>query len=133
MADRRQTDANRYRENTFAIVPTGRGDVRARVFYEDFPDVSCKCARCRAAAAGAMCSVGQRRAAAGQIHGAPGERVIDRERRTIEMCSRTARATRGCRWQYEVFQFRQLRCGETESVFPRQGPSPGASEMSHSS
>jgi lipopolysaccharide export system permease protein len=130
-------DANqRYREITFAIVAErAEGDVRARVFYEDFPDVVLYVREVPASGGGwrDVLMVDSRPGQPPATYLArQGRVVIDRQRKTIEMVLQDgARHTADAGGKYEVVQFRQLQLRlNPESVFPREGPTPGASEMS---
>jgi LPS export ABC transporter permease LptF/LPS export ABC transporter permease LptG len=130
-------DANqRYREITFAVVAErAEGDVRPRVFYEDFPDVVLYVREVPASGAGwndvfmVDSRPGQPPATYLARHGRV---VIDREQRTVEMVlDDGARHTADAAGKYEVFQFKQLLLRlNPEAVFPREGPTPGAREMS---
>ena len=130
-------DANqRYREITFSIVAErAEGEVRARVFYEDFPDVVLYVREVSTSGGGwtDVFMVDNR------TPGAPaaflarrGRVVIDREQRTIEMVledgTRHKAENAG---EYEVFRFDRLVLSlNPEAVFPRDGPPLGAREMS---
>ena len=130
-------DANqRYREITFAVVAErAEGDVRPRVFYEDFPDVVLYVREVPASGGGwndvfmVDSRPGQPSATYLARHGRV---VIDREQKTVEMVLEDgARHTADAAGKYEVFQFKQLLLRlNPEAVFPREGPTPGAREMS---
>jgi LPS export ABC transporter permease LptF/LPS export ABC transporter permease LptG len=129
-------DANqRFREITFSVVAErAEGDVRARVFYEDFPDVVLYVRE--VPAGGGWRDVFMVDSRPGQTPATylarQGRVVIDREQETIEMVLQDgARHTADAGGKYEVFQFRQLQLRlNPETVFPREGPTPGAREMS---
>jgi LPS export ABC transporter permease LptF/LPS export ABC transporter permease LptG len=130
-------DANqRYREITFAVVAErAEGDVRPRVFYEDFPDVVLYVREVPPSGAGwrEVFMVDTRPGQAPATYLArQGRVVIDRDQRTIEMVLQDgARHTADAAGKYEVFTFKEsvLRLNP-ETVFPREGPTPGAREMS---
>jgi LPS export ABC transporter permease LptF/LPS export ABC transporter permease LptG len=130
-------DANqRYREITFSIVAErAEGEVRARVFYEDFPDVVLYVREVSTSGGGwtDVFMVDNR------TPGAPaaflarrGRVVIDRAQRTIEMVLEDgARHKAENAGEYEVFRFDRLVLSlNPEAVFPRDGPPLGAREMS---
>src|SRR5688572_10024294 len=130
-------DANqRYREITFSIVAErAEGEVRARVFYEDFPDVVLYVREVSTSGGGwtDVFMVDNR------TPGAPaaflarrGRVVIDRGQRTIEMVLEDgARHKAENAGEYEVFRFDRLVLSlNPEAVFPRDGPPLGAREMS---
>ena len=130
-------DANqRYREITFAIVAErAEGDVRPRVFYEDFPDVVLYVREVPASGGGwrDVFMVDSRPGQPSATYLAQqGRVVIDRERRTVEMALENgARHTADAAGKYEVFQFKRLLLRlNPDAVFPREGPTPGAREMS---
>jgi LPS export ABC transporter permease LptF/LPS export ABC transporter permease LptG len=130
-------DANqRYREITFAVVAErAEGDVRPRVFYEDFPNVVLYVGEVPPSGAGwddvfmVDSRPGQPPATYLARHGRV---VIDRDQQTVEMVLEDgARHTADAAGKYEVFQFRQLLLRmNPDAVFPREGPTPGAREMS---
>ena len=141
-------DANqRFREITFAVVAArAEGEVRPRVFFEDFPDVVLYVREVPASGGGwrDVFMVDSRPGQPPATYLArSGRVVIDRERRwldpsgremtgTVEMVLEDgARHTADAAGKYEVFQFRQLLLRlNPETVFPREGPTPGAREMS---
>jgi LPS export ABC transporter permease LptF/LPS export ABC transporter permease LptG len=130
-------DANqRFREITFAIVAErAEGEVRPRVFYQDFPDVVLYVREIPASGSGwrDVFMVDSRPGQAPATYLArQGRVVIDRERRTLAMVLEDgARHTADAAGKYEVFQFRELALRlNPEMVFPREGPTPGAREMS---
>jgi len=130
-------DANqRFREITFGIVAErAEGEVRPRVFFEDFPDVVLYVRELAPGGAGwtdvfmADNRMAQTPAAYLARHGRV---VIDREQRTVEMVLQDAvRHTASEAGKYEVVHFDRLLLSlNPETVFPRQGPPLGAREMS---
>jgi LPS export ABC transporter permease LptF/LPS export ABC transporter permease LptG len=130
-------DANqRFREITFGVVAArAEGEVRPRVFFEDFPDVVLY-VREVPPSGGGWVDVFMVDSRPGQPPATylarQGRVVIDRERRTVEMVLQDgARHTADAAGKYEVFQFKQLLLRlNPETVFPREGPTPGAREMS---
>jgi lipopolysaccharide export system permease protein len=130
-------DANqRYREITFSIVAErAEGEVRPRVFFEDFPDLVLYVREVPASGGGwrDVFMVDSRPGQPPATYLArQGRVVIDRERRTVEMVLEDgARHTADAAGKYEVFQFKQLLLRlDPDAVFPREGPAPGAREMS---
>jgi LPS export ABC transporter permease LptF/LPS export ABC transporter permease LptG len=130
-------DANqRFREITFGVVAArAEGEVRPRVFFEDFPDVVLYVREVSATGRGwsdvfmADTRPGQTPTVYLARHGRV---VIDREERTLEMVLEDgARHVADGATDYEVFQFDRLLLRlNPESVFPREGPPLGAREMS---
>jgi LPS export ABC transporter permease LptF/LPS export ABC transporter permease LptG len=130
-------DANqRFREITFAIVAErAEGEVRPRVFYQDFPDVVLYVREIPASGSGwrDVFMVDRR---PGQIPATylarQGRVIIDREKQTLEMMLEDAvRHTADAAGKYEVVQFKELVMRlNPETVFPRELPTPGAREMS---
>ncbi len=126
----------RYREIAFSIVAErAEGEVRPRVFFEDFPDLVLYVREVPASGGGwrDVFMVDSRPGQPPATYLArQGRVVIDRERRTVEMVLEDgARHTADAAGKYEVFQFKQLLLRlDPEAVFPRQGPAPGAREMS---
>ena len=130
-------DANqRFREITFAVVAArAEGEVRPRVFFEDFPDLVVY-VREIPATGGGWTDVFMADNRPGQPSATylarRGHVVIDRDKRTLEMVlEQGARHTADAAGKYEVFQFDQvvLRLNP-DTVFPREGPPLGAREMS---
>ena len=129
-------DANqRFREITFGVVAArAEGEVRPRVFFEDFPDLVLYVREIPAS--GGWTDVFMADNRPGQppaIYLArQGRVVIDRDQRTIEMVFEDgSRHTADAFGKYEVFQFSELLLRlNPETVFPRQGPPLGAREMS---
>ena len=130
-------DANqRFREITFAIVAArAEGEVRPRVFFEDFPDLVLYVREIPASGGGwtdvfmADTQPGKPAAIYMARHGRV---VIDREKRTLEVVLQDgARHTADAAGKYEVFTFREMLLRlNPETVFPREGPPLGAREMS---
>jgi LPS export ABC transporter permease LptF/LPS export ABC transporter permease LptG len=130
-------DANqRFREITFGVVAArAEGEVRPRVFFEDFPDVVLYVRETPASGSGwtdvfmADSRPGQPQAVYLARHGRV---VIDREQRTLDMVLEDgARHVADGATNYEVFQFDRLLLRlNPDTVFPREGPPLGAREMS---
>ncbi len=130
-------DANqRFREITFGVVVArAEGEVRPRTFFEDFPNLVVYVRDIPVSGAGwtdvfmADNRPGQPAATYLARHG----RIeIDREARTLEMVLEDGtRHTADAAGAYEVFQFDELLLRlDADTVFPREGPPPGAREMS---
>ena len=130
-------DANqRFREITFSIVAErAEGEVRPRVFFEDFPDFVVY-VREVSPGGGGWADVFMADNRAGQARSIylarRGRVVIDRVQRAVEMVLEDGvRHTADGAGTYEVFQFDSLLLRlNPETVFPRQGPPLGAREMS---
>ncbi|OFW02950.1 MAG: LPS export ABC transporter permease LptF [Acidobacteria bacterium RIFCSPLOWO2_02_FULL_68_18] len=130
-------DANqRFREITFGIVAErAEGEVRPRVFFEDFPDVVLY-VRELAGPGGGWRDVFMADNRAGQTPAVylarHGRVLVDRARRSVEMVLDDAvRHTADEAGKYEVVHFDRLLLSlNPETVFPRQGPPLGAREMS---
>jgi LPS export ABC transporter permease LptF/LPS export ABC transporter permease LptG len=130
-------DANqRFREITFGVVAArAEGEVRPRVFFEDFPDVVLY-VREISPSGGGWNDVFMADNRAGQgsaIYVArQGRVVIDRDKRTVEMVLEDgSRHTADAAGTYEVFRFDRLLLSlNPDTVFPREGPPLGAREMS---
>jgi LPS export ABC transporter permease LptF/LPS export ABC transporter permease LptG len=130
-------DANqRFREITFGVVAErAEGEVRPRVFFEDFPDVVLY-VRDVPVGGGGWTDVFMADNRAGQSPSVylarRGRVVIDRTARTLEMVLEDGAChTADGAGTYEVFQFDRLLLSlNPETVFPRQGPPLGAREMS---
>src|SRR5688572_11131702 len=130
-------DANqRFREIIFGIVAArAEGEVRPRVFFEDFPDVVLYVRDVPASGGGwtdvfmADSRPGQPQAVYLARHGRV---VIDREQRTLDMVLEDgARHVADGATKYEVFQFDRLLLRlNPDTVFPREGPPLGSREMS---
>ena len=130
-------DANqRFREITFGVVAArAEGEVRPRVFFEDFPDLVLYVREIPASGGGwiDVFMADNRPGQPAAIYLArQGRVVIDRDRRTIEMVLEDgSRHTADASGKYEVFQFDELLLRvNPETVFPREGPPLGAREMS---
>ena len=126
----------RFREIVFSIVAErAEGEVRPRVFFQDFPNLVLYVREVPQSGGGwrdvfmVDSTPGQPRAT---YLARQGRVVIDRDQRTLEMVLEDgARHTADAAGKYEVVRFEQvvLRLNP-ESAFPRQGPAPGAREMS---
>ena len=130
-------DANqRFREITFAVIAErAEGEVRPRVFFEDFPDLVLY-VRDVPVSGGGWTDVFMADSRPGQPAATylarQGRVVIDRDRRTLEMVLEDgSRHTADASGAYEVFRFDELLLRlNPETVFPREGPLLGAREMS---
>lgn len=130
-------DANQsYREITFNIVAErAEGQVRAGVFFEDFPDVVLY-VRSVPPAGGGWNDVFMADTRPGRPQSIylarHGRVIIDRARRTVEMTlEQGTRHTADAAGKYEVLRFdRQILKLNPESMFPRTGPQRGEREMS---
>ncbi|OFW36646.1 MAG: LPS export ABC transporter permease LptF [Acidobacteria bacterium RIFCSPLOWO2_12_FULL_67_14] len=130
-------DANqRFREITFGIVAErAEGEVRPRVFFEDFPDVVLYVREVLPSGGGwnDVFMADHRSGDSPAVYLAQRGRVaIDRTQRTVEMVLEDgARHRADNAGKYEVFQFDRLLLSlNPDAVFPRQGPPLGAREMS---
>jgi LPS export ABC transporter permease LptF/LPS export ABC transporter permease LptG len=130
-------DANqRFREITFGVVAArAEGEVRPRVFFEDFPDLVIYARDVPVSGAGwtDVFMADNRPGQPPAVYlASQGRVVIDRDERTLEMVLEDgARHTADASGAYEVFQFDQLLLRlNAETVFPREGPPLGAREMS---
>ena len=128
-------DANqRFREITFGIVAErAEGEVRPRVFFEDFPDVVLYVREIAPAGWTDVFMADNRAGQPPSVYVArQGRVVIDRERRAVEMVlEEGARHTADGAGKYEVFQFDRLLLSlNPDTVFPRDGPPLGTREMS---
>jgi LPS export ABC transporter permease LptF/LPS export ABC transporter permease LptG len=130
-------DSNqRFREITFGIVAErAEGEVRPRVFFEDFPDFVVYVREVSPSGGGwtDVFMADNRTPASPSVYLARrGRVVIDRTARTVEMVLEDgARHTADGAGKYEVFQFDRLLLSlNPETVFPRQGPPLGLREMS---
>ncbi|HEX6161569.1 MAG TPA: LptF/LptG family permease, partial [Thermoanaerobaculia bacterium] len=126
----------RFREIIFGIVAErAEGEVRPRVFFQDFPNLVLY-VREVPQSGGGWRDVFMVDSSPGQPPATylarQGRVVVDRGQRTLEMVLQDgARHTADAAGKYEVVRFDQvvLRLNP-ESVFPREGPTPGAREMS---
>ena len=130
-------DANqRFREITFGVVAArAEGEVRPRVFFEDFPDVVLYVREIPTSDGGwtDVFMADNRPGQPPSVYLARrGRVVIDRAQRALEMVLEDgARHTADASGTYEVFHFDELLLRlNPETVFPRQGPPLGAREMS---
>ena len=129
-------DANQaYREMTYTIVAErAEGEVRPRVFFEDFPDLVLYVREIPTTGGWNEVFLADNRPGkpAAVYLARHGRVVLDREKRTVEMVlEQGSRHTADPAGKYEVFTFKQLLISlDPESVFPRTGPARGAREMS---
>ena len=130
-------DANqRFREITFGVVAArAEGEVRPRVFFEDFPDVVLYVREIPTSGGGwtDVFMADNRPGQPPSVYLARrGRVVIDRAQRALEMVLEDgARHTADASGKYEVFRFDELLLRlNPDTVFPRQGPPLGAREMS---
>lgn len=125
-----------YREITYNIVAArAEGEVKPRVFFEDFPDLVLYVREIPPAGSGwnGVFMADNRGGAAPAVYVAHHGRVLlNREKRTVEiLLEQGARHTADPAGKYEVFQFgRMLLSLNPETVFPRTGPAKGEREMS---
>ena len=124
-----------YQDIVFTIVASrAEGEVRPRVFYEDFPNLTLYVRD--VPPTGGWTNVFMADNREGQtpaIYLAQHGRVlIDRERRTVDMVlEKGARHTADAAGKYEVFRFERLRLSvNPATVFPASGPLTGVREMS---
>src|SRR5687768_2172134 len=126
----------RFREITFSIVAErAEGEVRPRVFFQDFPNLVLYVREVPQSGGGwrDVFMVDSRPGQPPATYLArQGRVVIDREKETLEMVLEDAvRHTADAAGKYEVVRFDQIVLRlDPESVFPREGPTPGAREMS---
>ena len=129
-------DANqRFREITFGVVAArAEGEVRPRTFFEDFPDLVVYARE--VPLSGGWNDVFIADSRPGQPSATyvarQGRVVIDAEMQTLEMILQDgARHTADAAGAYEVFEFDELLLRlDPATAFPREGPQPGAREMS---
>lgn len=125
-----------YREITYNIVAArAEGEVKPRVFFQDFPDLMLYVREIPQAGTGwnGVFMADNRAGAASAIYLARHGRVLlNRDERTVEiLLEQGARHTADPAGKYEVFQFgRMLLSLNPETVFPRTGPAKGEREMS---
>jgi len=126
-----------YREITLRIVADrAEGQVRAREFFEDFPDTVLYVREIPAGGGWrGVFAVNTRKSGQPVVFVAStGQMVVDRNRKTIEMVledgtRHTTQASDPA--VYEVVRFKQMVLSlNPESVFPRNGPARGDREMS---
>ncbi len=124
-----------FREITYSIVAArAEGEVRPRVFFDDFPDLVLYVREIPAT--GGWNDVFMADSRPGKTPAVflarRGRVLLDREKRTVEMeLEDGSRHTADAAGKYEVFQFEKLLLSlNPESVFPRTGPAKGAREMS---
>jgi LPS export ABC transporter permease LptF/LPS export ABC transporter permease LptG len=130
-------DANqRFREITFSIVAErAEGEVRPRVFFEDFPDVVLYVRDIPPSGVGwsdVFVSVTRAGQPPTVYLARQGRVVIDRERRTVEMVLEKGSSHSADQdGKYAVARFERLLLSlNPDTVFPREGPAKGAREMS---
>jgi LPS export ABC transporter permease LptF/LPS export ABC transporter permease LptG len=124
-----------FRDITFNIVASrAEGEVRPRVFYEDFPELTLYVRD--VPQTGGWSDVFMADDRPGQTPAVylarHGRVVIDRERRTVEMVLREgSRHTADASGKYEVITFDEMIVSvNPETVFPSAGPLKGVREMS---
>lgn len=122
-------------EITFNVVASSaEGSVRARVFSEDFPGIVLYVQEIPASGGWQGVFLADRRSDNSAIYLARRGRVIvNRERRTIELALEegTRHAADRTSETYQVQQFESLVLNlDASAMFPREGPAPGAREMS---
>jgi LPS export ABC transporter permease LptG/LPS export ABC transporter permease LptF len=128
-------DANQAsREITFNVVARrAEGEVRPRVFYEDFPNLTLYVREVPPSGGGwDHVFMADTRGDSPAIYLARHGRVlIDREKKTVEMILQDgSRHTADAAGKYEVFRFERLRLTlNPESMFPTAGPARGDNEM----
>jgi LPS export ABC transporter permease LptG/LPS export ABC transporter permease LptF len=128
-------DANQnFREISFNIVAErAEGEVRPRVFFEDFPDLVLYVRD--VPPEGGWNGVFMADNRAGQLPAVylarHGRVLIDRQQRTVQMVLHEGtRHTADAAGKYEVFQFKDLILSvNPDRVFPRNGPARGEREM----
>jgi LPS export ABC transporter permease LptG/LPS export ABC transporter permease LptF len=128
-------DANqRFREISFNIVAQrAEGEVRPRVFFEDFPDLVLYVRE--VPPEGGWNGVFMADNREGQLPAIylarHGRVIIDRHKRTVQMVlQQGTRHTADAAGKYEVFLFRDLILSvNPDRVFPRSGPARGEREM----
>jgi LPS export ABC transporter permease LptG/LPS export ABC transporter permease LptF len=125
-----------YREITYNIVAArAEGEVKPRVFFDDFPDLMLYVRDVPQTGAGwnDVFMADSRPGSTPAIYLARHGRVLlNREKRTVEIVlEQGARHTADAAGKYEVFQFRTMLLSlNPETVFPRTGPAKGEREMS---
>jgi LPS export ABC transporter permease LptG/LPS export ABC transporter permease LptF len=124
-----------FREITYSIVAArAEGEVRPRVFFEDFPDLTLYVREIPAGGGWNDVFMADNRPGKPQaVYLARHGRVLlDRQKRTVEMVlDDGARHMADAGGKYEVVTFKQMLISlDPESVFPRTGPAKGAREMS---
>ena len=124
-----------YQDIVFNIVASrAEGEVRPRVFYEDFPNLTLYVRD--VPPTGGWTNVFMADNRAGQTPAVylaqHGRVLIDRERRTVEMVlEKGSRHTADAAGKYEVLRFERLLLSvNPETVFPSSGPLTGVREMS---
>ena len=128
-------DANQaFRQITFNVLAQqAEGEVKPRVFFDGFPDLTCTCATFRRPAAGTTSS--WRTTAPGQTPAIylvrHGRVILDPKKRTVEMVLEDGtRHVASADGTYQVVKFdRQVVSVSAESVFPRGGPTARRPEL----
>ena len=125
-----------FREITYGIVASrAEGEVRPRVFFEDFPDVVLYVREIPASGAGGWNDVFMADSRPGQTPAVflarHGRVLLDRDARTVQMeLEQGSRHTADPAGKYEVFKFDRLLLSlNPDTVFPRTGPAKGDAEM----
>jgi LPS export ABC transporter permease LptF/LPS export ABC transporter permease LptG len=124
-----------FREITYNIVAArAEGEVRPRVFFEDFPDLVIYVREIPASGGWNDVFMADNRPGRtpSVFLARHGRVLLNRQRRTVEMeLANGSRHTADPSGKYEVFSFDRLLLSlDPESVFPRTGPAKGAREMS---
>jgi len=124
-----------YRELAFNVVAArAEGEVRPRVFFEDFPDLVLYVRDVPPEGGwNGVFMADSRESQPPAIYLArQGRVIIDRRARTVQMVLQEGtRHTANAAGQYEVFRFQQLILTvNPDRVFPRTGPARGEREMS---
>ena len=124
-----------FREITFSIMASrAEGEVRPRVFYEDFPDLVLYVREVPSVGGWKHVFIADSRP--GQTPAVyvadSGRVVINRERRTVEMVLENgSRHTADNAGKYETLRFERLLLSvNPDTMFPREGPAKGVREMS---
>ena len=124
-----------FREITFNIVAArAEGEVRPRVFFEDFPDLVLYVREVPPQGGwnGVFMADSRDNQQPSIYLARHGRVVIDRQQRTVQMVLQDGtRHTADAAGKYEVFRFRDLILTvNPDRVFPRTGPARGEREMS---
>ena len=131
-------DANQaFREITFRTVASrAEGEVKPRVFYDDFPDVMLYVREVSAAGDGwrDVFLADMRKADQPDVYvAARGQVVLDADARTVDIVLRAGTGhvvDAGDPAQYETHAFEEIVIGlDPETVFPRTGPQRGYPEL----
>ena len=124
-----------FREITFTIVAErAEGEVRPRVFFEDFPNLVLYVRDVPPEGGwnGVFMADSRANQSPAIYLARHGRVVIDRQKRTVQMILQEGtRHTADAAGKYEVFQFKDLILTvDPDRVFPRTGPARGEREMS---